>query len=201
LMDGATALSVSTQGSSLSRRTAWVATVEAEARLRSLINEHRDFVARTLWTAGVLQSDLDDEVQRTFMAAARRLGDVRIGAERSFLYRVARNTAWHAHRSRARRRETPSGDLPDVPYGGETFASPETIVQRRQLWTLLAGILDTLNESLRAVFVLCELEGMGRGEIAAVLNLPRGTVASRLRRARKEVRTRVPFELASARSD
>jgi RNA polymerase sigma-70 factor (ECF subfamily) len=195
------ALSISSQESSLSRRTAWTATVEAEARMRSLVNEHSDYVARTLWVAGVSQFDLDDEVQRTFIVAARRLADVRIGAERSFLYRVARNTAWHAHRARARRRETPSGDLPDVSYGGETFASPESIVQRRQLWTLLAGILDKLNESLRAVFVLCEIEGMGRGEIAAALKIPRGTVASRLRLARKEVRTRVAFEFASAGSE
>ena len=166
--------------------------------MRSLLNEHRDFVARTLWTAGVLHSDIDDEVQRTFIVAARRLGDVQIGAERSFLYRVACNTAWHAHRTRARRRETPSGDLPDAP-GTERFASPETIVQRRQLWTHLTKILDELHESLRAVFVLCELEGMGRGEIAAALKIPPGTVASRLRMARKEVRTRVASEFAPAR--
>jgi RNA polymerase sigma-70 factor (ECF subfamily) len=178
--------------------------VEAEARIRSLVNEHSDFVARTLWAAGVSQFDLDDEVQRTFIVAARRLGDVRIGAERSFLYRVARNTAWHAQRARARRRETPSGDLPEGTYGTdgtETFASPETIVQRRQLWTLLAGVLDNLNDSLRAVFVLGELQGMRRSEIAAVLKIPSGTVASRLRLARKEVRTRVAFQFTSARSD
>ncbi len=157
-----------------------------------MVDEHRGFVARTLETAGVPTSDLDDEIQRTFIVAARRLEDVQLGAERAFLYRVARHTAMHALRTRARRRETLSGDLPygDLPYvfnGTEMSASPESLAQRRQMLTFLAGVLDRLHESLRVVFVLHELEEMPRSEIAALLKLPNGTVASRIRSARKVV--------------
>jgi DNA-directed RNA polymerase specialized sigma24 family protein len=101
-----------------------------------MINKHRNFVAPTLSTAGVPQSDLDDEVQRTFMVAIRRLDDVQRGSERAFLYRVARHTAAHAHRTRTRHPEIPSGDLPDMANGSEAFAPPEILVQRRQMWTL-----------------------------------------------------------------
>ena len=50
-------------------------------------------------------SELDDEVQRTFITVARRIADVRAGAERSFLFQVAINMAAHARRDLARRRE------------------------------------------------------------------------------------------------
>jgi RNA polymerase sigma-70 factor (ECF subfamily) len=160
------------------------------ARLRSMINEYSEMVAHTLLASGVPQCDVDDEIQRTFLTAARRLADVHPGSERGFLYRVARHTAAHSHRARTRRREVPSGELPEVPDRSEAFASPERLAQRRQMWTLVAGALATMGESLRAVFVH-DLEGMPRNEIAALLNVPEGTVASRLRLARKQLRTLV----------
>jgi len=164
-----------------------------------MVDKYSDFVARTLLTSGVPQSDVDDEVQRTFMVAVRRLEAVRLGSERAFLYRVARHTAAHAQRSRGRCREIPSGDLPEVPNGGDAFASPESLAQSRQMWTLVAGALDRMRESLRAVFVLYDLEGRCRNDIAELLNLPEGTVASRLRLARKEVRTLLAREFALVR--
>ena len=54
-----------------------------------------------------------------------------------------------------------------------------------------------MDESLRAVFVLYEIEEMNLGEIARFLRVPRGTVASRLRRARAQFRKNVAaIELA-----
>jgi RNA polymerase sigma-70 factor (ECF subfamily) len=67
------------------------------------------------------------------------------------------------------------------------------------MWTFLAGILGRMRESLRVVFVLCDVEGMRRSEIAALLKLPGGTVASRLRLARKQVRTRIAGQFESVR--
>jgi len=55
-----------------------------------MVNDHRDFVANTLQGGGVPQADLDDEVQRTFIVAARRLEQVQLGSERAFLYRGRR---------------------------------------------------------------------------------------------------------------
>jgi RNA polymerase sigma-70 factor, ECF subfamily len=165
-------------------------TPHSHARLRSMVDEYSEMVARTLLTSGVPQCDVDDEVQRTFLTAARRLADVQPGSERGFLYRVARHTAAHSHRARTRRREVPSGEMPDLPDRSETFASPESLAQRRQMFTLVADALDTIGESLRAVFVH-DLQGMPRNEIAALLKVPEGTVASRLRLARRQIRTLV----------
>ena len=159
-----------------------------EARLREMVDQHVDFVARVLRNAGTPPSDIDDEVQRTFIIAARRLDDVRAGAEKSFLFRIALNLAAHVRRTMARRREV-SGD--QAPERVETFATPEQLTDRKRMRELLDRVLDQMHDTLREVFVLHEFEELNMSEIAAVLGIPRGTVASRLRRARAEFRERV----------
>src|SRR5947207_237379 len=64
-------------------------------RLRSLVERYIDFVARVLRNAGTPQADIDDEVQRTFIIAARRIDDVRPGSEKSFLLQTALHLAAH----------------------------------------------------------------------------------------------------------
>ena len=159
-----------------------------EARLREMVDQHVDFVARVLRNAGTPPSDIDDEVQRTFIIAARRLDDVRAGAEKSFLFRIALNLAAHVRRTMARRREV-SGD--QAPERVETFATPEQLTDRKRMRELLDRVLDQMHDTLREVFVLHEFEELSTSEIAGILAIPRGTVASRLRRARAEFRSRV----------
>jgi RNA polymerase sigma-70 factor (ECF subfamily) len=163
------------------------ATRDSEARLRGIVDNHIDFVARVLRNAGSPSAEIDDDVQRTFIIAARKLQDVRPGAEKSFILRVALNVAAHARRTLARRREVsvePTFELADA------AASPEQIADRKQARQMLDRILQGMHADLRTVFVLFEIEEMSMIEIAAALGIPQGTVASRLRRARAEFRAR-----------
>src|ERR1044071_1027534 len=64
---------------------------DREARLRGLVDDHIDFVARVLRNAGTPPAEIDDDVQRTFIATARRLDAARPGAEKSFILRIALN--------------------------------------------------------------------------------------------------------------
>jgi RNA polymerase sigma-70 factor (ECF subfamily) len=161
---------------------------ERELRLRKLVDEYVDFVARVLRNAGTPQGEIDDEVQRTFITAARRLDDVRPGSEKGFLFRIALNLAAHARRTLARRREVPAEEAPERV---DTLASPEQLTDQKRMRRLLDQVLGRMEATLRAVFVLYEFEEMNMSEIASVLGIPRGTVASRLRRARVEFRARV----------
>lgn len=161
---------------------------ERTARLRRLVDGHIDFVARVLRNSGTPQAEVDDEVQRTFIVAARRLDDMRVGAEKSFLFRIALNLAAHARRTLARRREVSADQAPEQI---ERFATPEALTDQKRMRELLDRVLDQMDESLRATFVLHEFEEMSTSEIAELLGIPRGTVASRLRRARIEFRERV----------
>jgi RNA polymerase sigma-70 factor (ECF subfamily) len=62
--------------------------------------------------------------------------------------------------------------------------SPEALVDQSRARELLDAMLGELPEELRTIFILYELEELEMKDIAELLELPRGTVASRLRRAR-----------------
>jgi len=161
---------------------------ERDGRLRGLVDGYVDFVARVLRNAGTPQADVDDDVQRTFIIAARRLDDVRPGSEKSFLLQTALNVAAHARRTLARRREV---GVEQAPERFDLRANPEQLADQKRVRELLDQILSRMTDDLRTVFVLYEFEEMSMAEIADALGIPAGTVASRLRRARADFRARV----------
>ena len=161
---------------------------DKDERLRGMVDKNIDFVARVLRNSGTPESEVDDDLQRTFIAAAKRLDDIRPGAERSFLLQIALRVAAHARRTVARRREVQTEEPPDLV---ESFATPEQLTDQRQARLMLDRVLDQMDDDLRKVFVLHEFEELKMCEIAEVLEIPQGTVASRLRRARIEFRERV----------
>jgi RNA polymerase sigma-70 factor (ECF subfamily) len=67
----------------------------------------------------------------------------------------------------------------------------EELIDRRRARELLDEILAAMTMELRLVFVLFEVEQLTMAEIARMLELPPGTVASRLRRAREDFAARV----------
>ena len=170
---------------------------ERDARLRRLVDDYIGLVARILRNAGTAEADIEDDVQRVFIALSNRLGDVRVGSEKSFLIQTALNTAAHARRTAARRREIVTDHPPDRV---DLLAGPEEMAHRRDARRVLDRILGEMDDDLRAVFMLYEFEELTTAEIAALLDIPSGTVASRLRRARTEFRDRVAIlEISSAK--
>ena len=159
-----------------------------EARLRGMVDRYIDFVARVLRNAGTPEAEIDDDVQRTFIAVARRLDDVRPGSEKSFLLQIALRVAAHARRTLARRREVSEDQAPE---SVDSLATPEQLTDQKRARQMLDLVLGQMDLELRTVFILYEFEEMNMHEIAGVLGIPRGTVASRLRRARVEFRDRV----------
>jgi RNA polymerase sigma-70 factor, ECF subfamily len=159
-----------------------------EARLRGMVDRYIDFVARVLRNAGTPEAEIDDDVQKTFIAVARRLDDVRPGSEKSFLLQIALRVAAHARRTLARRREVSEDQAPE---SVDSLASPEQLTDQKRARQMLDLVLGQMDLELRTVFILYEFEEMNMHEIAGVLGIPRGTVASRLRRARIEFRGRV----------
>jgi RNA polymerase sigma-70 factor (ECF subfamily) len=160
-----------------------VPTPEADTRLRALVDAHHDFVWRSLRRLGVPPGDVDDGAQRVFLTVSRKLASIRESSERSFLFQTALRVAADARRSRMRRREVAHDEeaVDDAPGG-------EELLDLRRARKRLDAILDGMSMDLRAVFVLFELDEMTMAEIATLLGLPAGTVASRLRRARSEFR-------------
>jgi len=160
----------------------------ADARLRGMVEAHIDAMTRLLRRLGVSESDVDDAVQQVFLTASRRMDDIAPHAEKSFLYKTALHVAAHARRTVARRRESADDGAPEQADGRP---SAEELIDRRRAAALLEEVLELMPEELRTVFVLFEIEQLPTVEIAALLELPAGTAASRLRRAREDFHERV----------
>lgn len=157
-----------------------------EARLRAVVDAHFDTLWRFLRRLGVAEADVDDAVQEVILVLTRKLDRIEVGRERSFVMSTAFRVAADARRRTRRRREVDAEQLVELPSNA---ADPEAFAQKQQMRALFARVLEELSLDLRAVFVLYELEDFTMAEIAQTLQLPPGTVASRLRRAREVFET------------
>lgn len=157
--------------------------VAREDALAALLHQHFRMVWRALRRLGVPQHAVDDAAQEVFLIASRKLETIEEGHERRFLYGVALRVAANARRARAARPETPLGELVEETAG--TTPSPEALLDRKRARELLDEALERLPDELRSAFVLFELEGCSGPEVAELCDIPLGTAASRLRRARE----------------
>ena len=153
-----------------------------EARLRRIVSAHFDVLWRFLRRLGIPEGDVDDAVHEVILVLARKLDQVQSQSERSFVLSTAFRVASDMRRQIKRRREVPEVAL----FERESpELDPEALAEQRRLARLLAQVLEQLSLELRDVFVLYELEDFTMAEIAAALEVPPGTVASRLRRGRE----------------
>jgi RNA polymerase sigma-70 factor (ECF subfamily) len=152
------------------------------ARLRACVRAHLRAVWRMLRRHGVSEADADDATQKVFLVLARKLAVVERGRELSYLMRTAVLVASETRRTLRRRHES---DEPPPDLAAPLTTAPDAALEQRQALAQLDAILDRLDASLRTVFVMHEIEELTMAEIADVLQVPAGTVASRLRRARE----------------
>ena len=155
-----------------------VATSRRE-RLAALYEAHHDAVWRVLRRFGLDAAHADDGTHQVFMVAMERLDDIEAGKERAFLCGTAARVARKAAPGQGR--EELVETLPEVDAGGR----PDDAEEQRRRLAMLDRLLAALSEDLRVAFVLHDLEGYSQREIALMLDIPDGTAASRLRRARE----------------
>ncbi|WP_437509358.1 RNA polymerase sigma factor [Sorangium sp. So ce1099] len=155
-------------------------------RYRALVDAHFDFIWRSLRGLGVPAGSADDAAQHVFLIAYQKLDEIAPGRERSFLFGTALGVAANARRAGARRRELCDDDA--MAAAADGAPDPEQLMEMKQARELLDEVLDAMEDDLRVAFVLFELEGVPTEEISAMLGIAKGTVASRLRRAREEFR-------------
>ena len=148
-------------------------------RLRRLVDREHGFVWRSLRRLGVMEGDVDDAVQKVFLVTSQRLATFPPERDRSFLFATCMRVAANERRGESRRRSAGPEPLEALV---STEPSPEQSAADR---STLDAVLEPLPIELRSVLVLFECEGMTSEEIAEILELPAGTVASRLRRGRE----------------
>jgi RNA polymerase sigma-70 factor (ECF subfamily) len=181
--------------------------IAARQRLESMYCAHHQVIWRTLRRLGFSPEAAADSTHQAFVIAAERLNDIRAGSEKAFLFSTAIRQAKTVRRKNNR-----------LELNGEIEAGPdpsvsETSTTNRQVaLQLLERVLSRMDEELVTVFSLFELEGLSSPEIAELIGIPWGTVASRLRRAREvfraaaerletQVRTRTPIDSGEIHHD
>ena len=139
----------------------------------------------TVWRAlrrrGLPPEAAEDATQETFLLAAERLDDIRPESERSFLIATALRVAHTLGRKTVR------WEL-DEDMDQRLSAGRDTSDKRADM-QICNLVLSKVDPDLVEVFVLYEIEGLTSPEIAELLEIPLGSVASRLRRAREQFRT------------
>jgi RNA polymerase sigma-70 factor (ECF subfamily) len=140
-------------------------------------------------------ADAEDLVQETYLKAYRGFGSFREGTNlKAWLYRILTNTFINSYRARKRRPEqTDIDDVEDLylyrRLGGLEAVNAGRSAEEEVLEHFTEGdvkaAVEALPEQFRMAVLLADVEGFSYKEIADILDIPIGTVMSRLHRGRK----------------
>ena len=146
--------------------------------MRELLRRHGDYVYGVARTLTDTPADAEDVVQEMLAAllTAKYRGDA---AVRTFLVSIVVRQA-----ALVRRKKRPTMRLVDDAGTAEESDGQAAIDAKLDV----AALLGRLSPEHREVLVLREIEGQGYEEMAATLGVPRGTIESRLHRAREQLR-------------
>ncbi len=171
-------------------------------RVRAIVRAHFGFVWRSALRLGLPEDGADDAAQQVFIVLARRIDDVEEGSEKAFLYRTTAHVVAELRRSHARRtaRVRP-GEEAELDAAADPDPGPEAALEKKRARALLDEILEQLDDDVRQVFVLFELEHMPVPEIVRLIEVPEGTAASRLRRGREQFQRIADRMRARARTE
>lgn len=150
--------------------------------VRSLVREHHAELYRYAYRLTGLQPDAEDLTQQVFLVAQAKIGQLRDESRRrSWLFTILRNAFL---KSRSRRRPTSCTNL-DLDLENIPEETPDEGPYDRER---LQSAIDQLPEPFKLVLLMYYFEDCSYREIAERLELPLGTVMSRLSRAKQHVR-------------
>jgi RNA polymerase sigma-70 factor (ECF subfamily) len=153
----------------------------------------------SLYTAALRMTrnpaDAEDLVQETYLKAYRAFGRFEQGTNlKAWLYRILTNTFINTYRSKKRRPEQTELDEVEDLYLYRRLGGLEAVTAGRSAEeevldhftdTDVKAAVDALPEQFRMAVLLADVEGFSYKEIAEILDIPIGTVMSRLHRGRK----------------
>jgi RNA polymerase sigma-70 factor (ECF subfamily) len=155
---------------------------EVRERAEALYREHFAFVWRNARRLGCSDDWVDDAVHEVFLVATRRLAEFEGRSSlRTWLFAITFRVVSRMRRDRVRRSAQVERYLAERP------ALVADAARETEAAQYLRQLLLKLNEAQRVVLILSELEGFTSSEIAQTLNVPTGTVDSRLRAAREQL--------------
>lgn len=159
-----------------------------------IVRRYQERLVRSLEHSLGSREDALEAAQQAFISAWKNLsGFRRDSAFYSWLYRIALNAA----RTSNRRRRVEATSLDRIQDGGHTVedlnpaVAPEHALETDERVRLVQQSLQEIAEEFRRPLILREMDGLSYDEIATILDIPVGTVRSRIFRARQEVADRL----------
>jgi RNA polymerase sigma-70 factor (ECF subfamily) len=152
--------------------------------IAALVTEHHAVLYRFAYRLTGLEADAEDLTQQTFLVAIAKLEQVRPETARGWLFSILRSLYL-----KQRRRRTPMA-ASDLEFNCDTIPD-DSIPDQSIDGERLQAALDELPDEFKVVVVMFYFQGASYKEIAAELDLPLGTVMSRLSRAKGHLRRRL----------
>jgi RNA polymerase sigma-70 factor (ECF subfamily) len=153
-------------------------------------------------------ADAEDLLQETYLRAYRGFGGFTQGTNlKAWLYRILTNTYINQYRAKKRHFDETELDEAEDLYlyrrlgGLEAVAAGRSAEDELMDWftdTEVKAAIEALPEQFRMAVLLADVEGFAYKEIAEILDIPIGTVMSRLHRGRKSLQKQL-FDFATAR--
>ena len=151
--------------------------------------ENSDYVYALSRRLSHSRTDAEDLFQESFLKAYRFLHQVQVESVKGWLRRIVVTTHISRHRGRKREPDLPLEErLEWVESLADERSDPEVLAQRAEANQRLLAALNELSEDARTTLVLREIEGLNYQEISEALDIRKGTVRSRLARAREALR-------------
>ena len=170
-----------------------------------LVERYQDRIFSAVRNYVYNQDDAVDVTQEAFVKAYAKLKSFDAGsAFYTWLYRIAVNTAIDFLR---RRKARPADSLDDdkfteigfEPASNDMRTDPVHVATLHEETRTLRNAIGLLSDKLRSVLVLHDIEGLSQEEVADILDVPVGTVKSRVSRARAELKTMLSRQLGDSR--
>lgn len=162
--------------------------VDQRRRFEELIIPEMPFLARVTRSMSRSAAEAEDLAQETLVKAFRGMEGFDGRHPRAWLARIARNTAINRDQ-RNREFLSEEGSVEPEPAPERPSEDPEELVLGAEVDEVLRRALDDLSPAFRVVLQLVDVEGLTYQEAADALEIPVGTVMSRLHRARARVRS------------
>lgn len=144
----------------------------------------------------------EDATQESFIKAFQAIKSFRGGSFRSWLLRIVTNTVYDMLRRSSRHPVQPlfpeddnGEELDSAPWLADTNPSVHQVIEQKEVARMLYHMLDELPDAYRSVINLIDVHELGYEEAAQALNLPLGTVKSRLARARIQMQKKLQNSL------
>jgi RNA polymerase sigma-70 factor (ECF subfamily) len=147
--------------------------------------QHIDDLFRTAKRLTMNQTDAEDLVQETFMQAWKSFDHYELGTNcRAWLYKILFNKFDH-HRRKKYTQAKYIQEADDLTFFSAAFTAP---IPEHLTDTEVIGALNKLPEHYRSVVLLADVQEFDYKEVAQILDIPIGTVMSRLNRGRAQLK-------------